>query len=312
MSTPPIRITAADFLTPPELCGYRLADDGAGRIGGVRLELAGGPEHSRLSVCYQQVPLRVLPPFRFADGHPALIYLLNPTAGLMDGDGHSLQITAREGTRGVILGQSATRIHPCLFGFSTQQWSIDLGPGSVLVLLPGPAIPFAGSRYYQRIAINLAPGAAALWGDIWLAGRYGRGEQFRFETFVQELTVHQQGRLVFRDRFGWRGPWDAEQAAWQFGGHPACGSLIIAGPGADRLTQSLVRPGKTCFISAERLGCVRYLGTSEAVTFQLVSDALATAPQFTSNPKGPWLLADHHLGPNHWFSQPANGSCREA
>jgi urease accessory protein len=304
MGAPAIRITAADFLTPPELRGYRLAAEGAGRIGGVRLELVGGPGHTRITACYQQVPLRALPAFRFPGDQPALIYLLNPTAGLMDGDGQRVEVTAGLGSRAVIVGQSATRIHPCLHGFSTQQWSIDVGPAAVLVLLPGPAIPFAGSRYYQRVVINLAPGAAALWGDIWFAGRYVRGELFQFQTLVQELSVHQQGRLVFRDRFCWRGPWNAEEAAWHFNSHPCCGSLLVAGPGGDRLAQCLANAGTACFRTAHGLGCVRYLGTSEKVTEQVVRHALATAAALSGTRDGQWLLADHHLGPNHWFSQP--------
>src|SRR6266404_2246309 len=48
----------------PKLAGRRLAADGAGRIGGVRLELLPGPAGTALGSCYQQVPLRLLPPFR--------------------------------------------------------------------------------------------------------------------------------------------------------------------------------------------------------------------------------------------------------
>src|SRR5207302_4533244 len=158
------RISAADFLTPPELRDRHLAADSAGRIGGVRLELVSGrvvsgewsegvaltTHHSplttrpltRLSSCYQQVPLRVLPPFQFGAGQPCLVYLLNPTAGLMDGDAQLVHINAGPGTRAVIVGQSATRIHPCWRGFSTQQWHIGVAAGAVLAVLPGPAIPF--------------------------------------------------------------------------------------------------------------------------------------------------------------------------
>ena len=185
MGSSAARITAADFVTPPELCDRRLAAEGAGRIGGVRLELAGDATAARLIRCYQQVPLRVLPAFQFGPGQPALVYLLNPTAGLMDGDGQLVCFRAGRGTRTVLVGQSATRIHPCLRGFSTQQWRISVDSGAVLVVLPGPAIPFQDSRYYQRVEIELAADAGLIWGDIWLAGRYAHGatpEQFRFAT----------------------------------------------------------------------------------------------------------------------------------
>src|SRR6266702_3727348 len=105
MGAPAIRITAEDFLTPPELCNRRLAANAAGRIGGVRLELLADPNGARLGTCYQQVPLRVLPPFRFGADRPALLYLLNPTAGLMDGDAQLVDITARSGSRTIVVGQ---------------------------------------------------------------------------------------------------------------------------------------------------------------------------------------------------------------
>ncbi len=47
-------------------------------------------------------------------------------------------------------GQSATRVHPALASFATQQWAVEVEDDACLVVLPGPAIPFQGSRYYQR------------------------------------------------------------------------------------------------------------------------------------------------------------------
>ncbi len=117
-----------------------------------------------------------MPPFVF-DAEPAsLLYLINLTAGLMDGDGHLVEITARAGTRAVVTGQSATRVHPAVASYATQQWTVEVEDDACLVVLPGPTIPFRGSRYYQRGRVELAPRARLIWGDIWLAGRYDRGE----------------------------------------------------------------------------------------------------------------------------------------
>ena len=82
-----------------------------------------------------------MPPFEL-DGEPAsLLYLINLTAGLLDGDGHLIEITARAGTRAVVTGQSATRIHPALASFATQQWAVD-GRGRRLPGRPaGPGDP---------------------------------------------------------------------------------------------------------------------------------------------------------------------------
>jgi urease accessory protein len=302
MGTSADRITAADFLTPPELNGLRLASDGAGRIGGVRLELCHGPRGTYLGGLYQQVPLRLLPPFHFGADQPALVYLLNPTAGLLDGDGQLVELSAGPGVRAVVVGQSATRIHPCLQGFCTQQWRVSVAAGAVLVVLPGPAIPFQGCRYYQRVAIDLAPGAGLVWGDVWLAGRYSRGEgseRFQFATIVQELTVRRGSSLVYRDRFCWRGPWDAATAAWHFGPGPACGSLFVAGL-AER---SFAVEDGARFETAGGDLCLRWLGDAEAVTARVVEAALrAGACLADERMRAPWLLATGDLAPNHWFT----------
>ncbi len=301
MGSSPARITAADFVTPPEFREYGIAAHGAGRIGGVRVELVHAETGTRFGACYQQVPLRVLPPFQFAADQPALLYLLNPTAGLMDGDAQLVELTAGAGSQAAVVGQSATRIHPCLHGFCTQQWAVRVEPGAVLVVLPGPAIPFAASRYYQRVSIDLAEGAGLVWGDVWLAGRYARGalsEQFRFAALVQDLTVRRAGRLVYRDRFAWSGPWDSDGARWHFGDGLAVGSLFATGP------VPLDAPdADACFQTAAGDGCLRFRGTSESVTGRLVGAALRAAAALGG--KGipaPWLLGGHDLAPNHWFT----------
>jgi urease accessory protein len=300
------RISAADFVTPPELCDRRLAGEGAGRIGGVRLEVAGDAAASRLTRCYQQVPLRVLPAFQFGPGQPALLYLLNPTAGLMDGDAQLVCCRAGRGTRTVLVGQSATRIHPCLSGFSTQQWRIGVERGAVLVVLPGPAIPFQDCRYYQRVEIELEEGAGLVWGDIWLAGRYAHGdtpEQFRFAMLIQELTVRREHSLVFRDRFCWRGPWDRETAAWHFGTALACGSLFATGLVQEQDLHAAPSTAMAFFPTVHGDTCVRWSGASESVIAAVVQSAFCLAARLADGTlERPWLLAGHDLAPNHWFS----------
>lgn len=310
MGATTIRITAEDFLTPPELRDRQLASNGAGRIGGVRLELLADGKGTRLGNCYQQVPLRVMPPFRHSADCSALLYLLNPTAGLMDGDAQLVEITARSGSRTVVVGQSATRIHPALNGFSTQQWNLRIEAGALLVVLPGPAIPFQGCRYYQLIRVDLAPGADFIWGDIWLAGRYARGaasERFQFKTLIQEMLIHREGRLVFRDRFCWRGPWDAETAAWHFGTTEACGSLFATDKHGQRGEED--DPSRPAiFTTSFGDTCLRWCGSSERLTGAVVRAALRLASARMSNPgEGGWLLGPD-LAPSHWFSLAANRS----
>lgn len=308
MGTATTRISAADFLTPPELADCRLARNAAGRIGGLRLELTPGPDGTRLGDVYQQVPLRVLPTLRYGPDRPTLLFLLNPTAGLMDGDGQLVEMVARQGSRTLVTGQSASRIHPCPGGFCTQQWGVRVEPGAVLVLIPGPAIPFQGCRFYQRVDIELAQGASLVWGDIWLAGRYARGEiseRFQFHTLVQELCVRRDDVPVFRDRFCWRGPWSADAAHWHFGDAPACGSLFVTGTlPAELAAGSPLEPG--IFPTGAGDTCIRWLGSAEGVIRSLMSVALAAAGRLSH---GPSWLDGVDLAPAHWFTPMASSKC---
>jgi urease accessory protein len=304
------RITREDFLTPPEFSALHLSAHEAGRIGGARIELTSVGDETRLGTCYQQVPVRLMPPFALTGEPASLLYLINLTAGLMDGDGHFIEIVARSGTRAVVTGQSATRVHPALERYGTQQWAVQVQDDACLVVLPGPVIPFRGSRYYQRGRVELAATARLIWGDIWLPGRYDRGElseRFQFDRIVQDFEVRRCDRLVYRDRFRWDGPWSPDDARWFFGGSLATASLYVAGP----LPNGLPPPEPSVLRSVLRLAsgehALRWCGHPGAVTTDLVSIAMAIAASWTIGPGAPpWLLASSGLAPNHWFSN-ANG-----
>ncbi len=306
MGSTGFRVSEETFLTPPEFAGRNLSRTGTGQIGGARLELAEREGKTLLGRCYQQVPVRVLPPFHFPGRPESLLYLVVPTVGLMDGDGHWIELSAGAGTRTVITGQSANRIHPARDRFATQQWQLHIADGATLVLLPGPTIPFAGCRYYQRSRIALAGNARLIWGDMWLPGRYARGEQserFRFEQMVQDLEVHREGDLVYRERFAWRGPWDDETARWHLGNNDAAGSLFVTGAIPAGIDLKTPETAPATFATAHGDTCIRWCGTPAAVIFAVVRAAMTIAGHWTGGEGGaPWLLGSSHLGPNHWFS----------
>jgi urease accessory protein len=281
------RITRDELLTPPEFRGLHPAVHQAARVGGARIELVRVGDETRLGRCYQQVPVRLMPPF-VVDSEPAsLLYLINLTAGLMDGDGHLIEITARSGTRAVVTGQSATRVHPAVASYATQQWTVDVEDDACLVVLPGPVIPFRGSRYFQRGRVELAPRSRLIWGDIWLAGRYDRGElseRFQFERIVQDFEARRGGLLVYR------------------------GSLFVAGPVPEALPDAAPSVRRSVFRLDSGDSCVRWCGPPPAVTSDLVSIALSLAAGWTVKTGAlPWLLASSGLAPNHWFSTPVAG-----
>lgn len=304
------RITREELLTPPEFQGLHPKEHQAARVGGARIELVRCGGETQLGACYQQVPVRLMPPFVIDGESASLLYLINLTAGLMDGDGHLVEIKARAGTRTLVTGQSATRVHPALASYATQQWAVEVEDDACLVVLPGPAIPFQGSRYYQRARVELAPSARLIWGDIWFAGRYNRGalsERFQFERIVQDFEARRAGRLVYRDRFRWDGPWSSEEVDWYFGGALASASLFISGPTPEVLPGAEAGPAFRRSIFRLDTGdlCMRWSGNPTAVTADLAVQALRLAGAWTGGPEAaPWFLDSTGLAPNHWFSTP--------
>lgn len=313
-----IRITSQDFVMPPEYRGYRLAERSAGQVGGVRLSLIESGGRTVFGSCYQQVPLRVLPPFHFGGEPAVLLYLINPTAGLMDGDGHLVELDAGPGACAVVTGQSATRIHPAVSSFATQQWRIRVAAGARLVVLPGPNIPYKGCRFHQRVMIELEGDARLIWGDIWTPGRYerlgGLAEHYQFERIIQELEVRRDGVLVHRDRFDWSGPWDLETAAWYVGSErDAAGAGLFVTMERDGYelapaheVPSLRRANLT-LAGGDTL--IRWCGPAPALVPAVVHEALSLAAAWTPEAAArPWLIGGHHLNPSHWFTvhgQPA-------
>ncbi|HEX4608917.1 MAG TPA: urease accessory protein UreD [Urbifossiella sp.] len=259
---------------------------------------------TRLGGCYQQVPVLVLPPFHFASEPAALLYLINPTVGLMDGDAHRIDVIARGGVRAVVTGQSASRIHPALTGYASQQWSIRVDDGADLVVLPGPAIPYRGSRFYQRVRIDLAATARLVWGDIWHPGRrhYGADpEVFVFDRIVQHLEVRRVGRLVYRDRFDWRGPWAADEREWHLGWSLAAGTLFVTGPVREGSAEG-ERFRRAVLPLASGDTCVRVCGDPPAVTWECARFAFTAAGDWSG--AAAWLSGGNNFSTNHWFSAP--------
>ena len=246
-----------------------------------------------------------MPSFTFDDEPAALLYLITLTTGLMDGDAHLITLAAREGTRSVVTGQSATRIHPAGASFASQQYQITVEDNAFLVVLPGPAIPYRGARFYQRGRVELAPTARLLWADIWFAGRYDRGElseRFVFERIVQDFEVRRAGELVYRDRFRWDGPWTPAQQKWFFGGELAAASLFVGGPISPSLPDPSPQVHRSVFALDNGEHCVRWIGSPMHVSNEVARVALHIAGFWTGGPGArPWLLESSALSPNHWW-----------
>jgi urease accessory protein len=135
------------------------------------------------------------------DAGALVAQMINPTAGLFEGDTLTLEAHATGGGRLCLSVPGANRIHPARGdGFAVCRQTFRVDADSALEFIPELFIPFAGARYRQDIRVVWAPGAKVLCFDWWTPGRVARGESLAFRRLEMHFDAWAGGRLVLRER----------------------------------------------------------------------------------------------------------------
>jgi urease accessory protein len=141
-------------------------------------------------------PLRLLTPRNHGLG--AWVYLASLGGGLVDGDHIAVRVDAAEGTTCVLGTQATTKVYRSPAGCS-QRLQARVADGAALAFIPDPVVCFAGARYSQELAVEVAPEASLLLLDGYGCGRAARGERWRFASFRSRTTIHRSGRRAIVD-----------------------------------------------------------------------------------------------------------------
>ncbi len=152
--------------------------------------------HSRCSH-----PWYAFPPVYLDDTGCATTFLGNPSGGFVGGDTCSLRATLGRDTHVLFTTPSATRIYRTDTRPASQAIDVTVGPNAILEWLPEPAIPFAGSRFEQRITIRLGTGGSLLLWDAMAAGRIARGERWMFSRFSNHIRVTLSDKRSLEERY---------------------------------------------------------------------------------------------------------------
>jgi len=160
-----------------------------GRVGELVLDYSRQERTTVLSGFQSRSPWHLVPPITLDDTGCAYTLLLNPSGGLVGGD--QLSLRARLGPQAHVLFStpSANRIYRSASETSTHSVNLLVGPGAILEWLPEVTIPFAGSRFRQRIHVELGPGATILLWDAIASGRMARGERWAFASLENEIWI---------------------------------------------------------------------------------------------------------------------------
>jgi urease accessory protein len=167
----------------------RIASERVGRDGQLSLVFSRQGNRTHLSDAFFRTPLQVFPGPEVDDGGCAHTYLLNPTGGLVGGDYLSIHARLAETAHALITTPSATRIYRSPRETAVQEIKIQVGPHAILEWLPDTMIPFAGSRFQQKLQVHLSEGSTLLLWDAFSSGRVARGERWAFAKFANEICI---------------------------------------------------------------------------------------------------------------------------
>ncbi|GAA3118230.1 urease accessory protein UreD [Streptosporangium carneum] len=173
-----------------------------GKVGVLELEFARTERRTELTGHYQKSPLQIMRPLYYDERRPGTAYvtLMTSGGGVVQGDRYRMDLTCGPGTEVNLTTQAATKIYKMEQDHATQLVTLTAGRESYVEYIPHATIPFARSRFYQRVRLVADPSATVVLGDSMLAGRLARGERNDYDAYCSDLEVSRpDGKTVFVD-----------------------------------------------------------------------------------------------------------------
>lgn len=147
---------------------------------------------------YGQAPLQLHRPLYLEDHDYPTVYIRTPSAGLLAGDIHDLQVHVGPDSTLELRTQASTLIYP---GKSQQTLKIQVDEGGKLIFLPHSIILAAEAHFTQKVHIELARGSLLQYQDIWSAGRIAMKEKWQFQHFSNLIEISVEDNLVYREHW---------------------------------------------------------------------------------------------------------------
>jgi urease accessory protein len=119
----------------------------------------------------------------------AHVILANPTAGLLSGDRHVIDVSVTTGARAHVTTQAATKVFSMPDGRAEQRLTLRVEEGGLLEYLSHAVIPFRAARLDQRAVISVASGGSVIYADVLSLRRVQSGERLVFRSIASRLTV---------------------------------------------------------------------------------------------------------------------------
>ena len=160
--------------------------------------------------------------------------VVNPTAGILEGDRLESSITVGLGAALLVTTPSASRLFRMTGGgHATGRQRFEVARDATLEVFPEPVVPHRGSTYFQETTIDSAEGSTLLFIDQLMPGRLAHGEAWAWDRLVLGLTVRRAGELILRERFDQSGASLRSLAEFAGTGPGSCFANIVLLPPSD-------------------------------------------------------------------------------
>jgi urease accessory protein len=131
-----------------------------------------------------------------------VVNVVNPTAGLFDGDEVDINVHVESGARLVLTTPSAGRVYRARsVKPAVVRQRIEVASGAFAEFFPELFIPQAGARYHQQTELQVAEGGQLLFCEWLSPGRVASGEVFAYEELLWDTDVFCGETLVARERY---------------------------------------------------------------------------------------------------------------
>jgi len=148
-----------------------------------------------------RTPYHVSKPYWDADTGALLVQVVNPTAGILEGDFLESHIAVEAGAALLVTTPSASRVFKMRGGSAECRQHYLVAQGGWLEVLPEPLVPHRDCCYRQTTRVEVEPGGEIFLADLLVPGRIAHGEAWAWEKLCLETEVRLGGELVLRERF---------------------------------------------------------------------------------------------------------------
>lgn len=134
------------------------------------------------------------------EGAALRVQVVNPTAGILEGDKLETEIAVGAEAALLVTTPSASRVFHMRAGEAVASQKFSVESGGWLEFLPEPLVPHNASNFLQTTEIDVAEGGEIAFADLLMPGRIARGEMWSWKRLRLELVVRVGGELILRER----------------------------------------------------------------------------------------------------------------